>query len=107
MLDVHPAHHAASSWKEFFVHIATMVLGLLIAVGLEQGMEYIHHRRQVAEVREALLQERRSNIARFAAETLEFKRAMPLFQDDLAVFVYLKALRERPRTSGRASWGDR
>jgi hypothetical protein len=27
MLDVHPAHHAASSWKEFFVHIATIVLG--------------------------------------------------------------------------------
>ena len=31
MLDVHPAHHAASSWKEFFIHIATIVLGLLIA----------------------------------------------------------------------------
>ena len=29
MLDVHPAHHAANSWKEFFIHIATIVLGLL------------------------------------------------------------------------------
>ena len=27
MLEVHPAHHAASSWKEFFIHIATIVLG--------------------------------------------------------------------------------
>jgi hypothetical protein len=44
MLDVHPAHHAASSWKEFFIHIATIVLGLLIAVGLEQIGEYFHHR---------------------------------------------------------------
>jgi hypothetical protein len=58
MLDVHPAHHAANSWKEFFVHIATIVLGLLIAVGIEQTVEYFHHRREIAEfhgqIREAL-----------------------------------------------------
>ena len=52
MLDVHPAHHAASGWKEFFIHIATIVLGLLIAVGLEQSVEYFHHRQELAEVRE-------------------------------------------------------
>jgi hypothetical protein len=34
MLDVHPAPHAAHTLKEFFIHIATIVLGLLIAVGL-------------------------------------------------------------------------
>ena len=36
MLDVHPAHHAASTWRDFFIHIATIVLGLLIAIGLER-----------------------------------------------------------------------
>ena len=61
MLEVHPAHHAANSWKEFFIHIATIVLGLLIAVGLEQTVEYFHHRRQVAEVREDLRGEREAN----------------------------------------------
>jgi len=25
MLDVHPAHHAAGSWKEFSIHFATYV----------------------------------------------------------------------------------
>jgi hypothetical protein len=24
MLDVHPAHHAASTWRDFFIHIATI-----------------------------------------------------------------------------------
>lgn len=48
MLDVHPAHHPANSWKEFFIHIATIVLGLLIAVGLEQTVEYFRHRRATA-----------------------------------------------------------
>jgi hypothetical protein len=43
MLDIHPAHHAASTWRDFFIHIATIVLGLLIAVGLEQTVEVIRH----------------------------------------------------------------
>jgi hypothetical protein len=54
MLDVHPAHHAASTWREFFIHIATIVLGLLIAIGLEQAVEYIHHRRELRAAREEL-----------------------------------------------------
>jgi hypothetical protein len=57
MLDVHPAHHAAHSWKEFFIHIATIVLGLIIAVGLENTVEYLHHRSQAKEAREALQRE--------------------------------------------------
>jgi hypothetical protein len=36
VLEVHPPHHAASSWRDFFIHIATIVIGLLIAIGLEQ-----------------------------------------------------------------------
>ena len=43
MLDVHPPHEAAHTWKDFFIHIATIVIGLIIAVGLEQTVEAIHH----------------------------------------------------------------
>lgn len=53
MLDVHPPHEAAHSWKDFLIHISTIVIGLLIAVGLEQTVEWIHHRHQVAETRGA------------------------------------------------------
>src|ERR1700722_5601661 len=42
MLDVHPAHHAANTWRDFFIHITTIVLGLLIAIGLEQTVEALH-----------------------------------------------------------------
>jgi hypothetical protein len=54
MLDVHPAHHAANSWRDFFVHIATIALGLLIAVGLEQTVEWVHHRHQLHQLEEDL-----------------------------------------------------
>jgi hypothetical protein len=39
MLDVHPLHSPTHTWKDFFLHIATIVIGLLIAVGLEQTVE--------------------------------------------------------------------
>ena len=44
MLDVHPPHEATHTWKDFLIHIATIVVGLIIAVGLEQTVESIHHR---------------------------------------------------------------
>jgi hypothetical protein len=54
MIDIHPPHHAASTWRDFFIHIATIVLGLCIAIGLEQTVEYFHHRHQLIEARKEL-----------------------------------------------------
>ena len=54
MLDVHPPEHTPHSWRDFFIHIATIVVGLLIAVGLEQSVDFFHHRHQRIELQEAL-----------------------------------------------------
>ncbi len=55
MLDVHPPHAPTHTWKDFFIHIATICVGLLIAIGLEQSVEAIHHRHE----RDVLVQEMR------------------------------------------------
>jgi len=44
MLEVHAPQEALHTWKGFFIHIATIVIGLFIAVGLEQTVEFFHHR---------------------------------------------------------------
>ena len=62
MLDVHPPHHAANSLRDFFVHIATIVIGLLIAVGLEQTVEWAHHRHQRHQLQEDLHDEAEKNL---------------------------------------------
>jgi hypothetical protein len=62
MLDVHPAHHAASTWREFFIHIATIVLGLIIAVSLEQTVEYFHHRYERRQLEQDLRAEAEERI---------------------------------------------
>jgi hypothetical protein len=62
MIDIHDAHHAATTWREFFIHIATIVLGLVIAVGLEQAVEYIHQRHQARDARANIQEEMRVNL---------------------------------------------
>jgi hypothetical protein len=90
MIDIHDAHHAASSWKEFFIHIATIVLGLLIAVGLEQGVEYIHHRNQASEARALLRTERDQNRASLEIDFYATIHNQHDLLDDLAVLDRLK-----------------
>jgi len=63
MLDVHAPHESIHTWKSFFIHIATIVIGLFIAVGLEQTVEFFRHRHQhelLEEQINAVLQSNRS-----------------------------------------------
>jgi hypothetical protein len=46
MLDVHVPHKSEHTWTDFFLHIATICVGLLIAIGLEQGVEALHRHHQ-------------------------------------------------------------
>jgi hypothetical protein len=62
MLEVHAPHETIHTWKDFLIHIATIVLGLLIAVGLEQTVELFHHREQRHQLREDLRSETEQRI---------------------------------------------
>jgi hypothetical protein len=85
MLDVHPAHHAASTWREFFIHIATIAIGLLLAVGLEQTVEYVHHRRELTEARRELAEEKRFNTEEFRQSAASFQEAGKYLANYLAM----------------------
>jgi hypothetical protein len=61
MLDVHPPHEAVHTWRDFFIHIATIVVGLCIAVGLEQTVEKLHQHHQRQQLREALQKDGEAN----------------------------------------------
>jgi len=54
MLDIHAPHNTVHTWKDFFIHLATISTGLLIAIGLEQSVEYLHHRHQAQQMMEKL-----------------------------------------------------
>jgi hypothetical protein len=69
MLDVHPPHAPTHTWRDFFIHIATIVIGLLIAVGLEQAVEALVHRHERAELIESM--------------RLQAERNLPILQNDI------------------------
>jgi len=90
MLEPHAPHEPIHTWRGFFIHIATIVVGLLIAIGLEQTVEYFHHRHQVAEIRQSLAEERRINEAIFDGGTAEFRRYSPVLRGMLETTQYLR-----------------
>jgi hypothetical protein len=45
MIDIH-VPQATHTWKDFWIHLGTITLGLLIAISLEQSVEWMHHLRQ-------------------------------------------------------------
>ena len=54
------------SWREFFKEYAIIVLGVLTALALEQGVESIRERRLAREAQEAIEQEIQADIGRTA-----------------------------------------
>lgn len=77
MLDVHPPHQSIHGWRDFFLHIITITIGLLIAIGLEQTVEYIHHQHQLAEMEESIRAEGMENQAVVASDVKVIDGAIP------------------------------
>lgn len=98
MLDVHPPHHATHTWTDFFIHIATIVVGLLIAIGLEQLVEHVHERYQLREMRQALLDEEAANRRDFAENSINWRWEMVALENDLMVLRYVQQHPGTPQT---------
>jgi hypothetical protein len=62
MLDVHPPEHGIHGTRDFFLHLFTITIGLLIALGLEAGVEAIHHRHQREEAETLVRREIENNL---------------------------------------------
>jgi len=61
---VHAPHDENFSWRGFLTHIAVVVIGLLLALGLEQGVEFVHHEFQRARLEGEMRATFQSNLAR-------------------------------------------
>ena len=62
MLDIHPPHAAAHSWRDILIHLATITIGLFIALSLEAALEGVHHRHLVKQARENIRREITQNM---------------------------------------------
>jgi hypothetical protein len=55
-MDIHKPK-AARNWREFAIEIGTIICGILIALALDQTVEWLHRRSEMAEARQALRSE--------------------------------------------------
>jgi hypothetical protein len=79
MLDVHAPHKSDHTWADFFIHIATIAVGLLLAIALEQMVEAVHHRHQRIEL-QADLHDEAVNNRSIIAHDLRIQDLEPWFQ---------------------------
>jgi hypothetical protein len=98
-MEVHPPHQSIHTWRDFFIHIATIVVGLLIAVGLEQTVEWLHRLHEAKETREALKQERELNIKNFHSNVRLARFLLAEEEGNLRVFTFLQ---QHPGTRRRS-----
>ena len=84
MLDVHPPHRAIEGVGEFFLHLFTITVGLLIAVGIEAAVERHQHRELAAEARDTMTTEIRKNSSNVADALKEIDKEQQKLKDNLA-----------------------
>ena len=93
-MDIHPPHGSVDSFKDFSLHLLTVILGILIALALEGLIEWHHHRALAEEARSNLAAEIRDN-RHFLEEKLT---AIPIAEQHLmATIVAIEAYRKNHR----------
>lgn len=98
MLDVHAPHESIHTLKGFVIHIATITIGLLIAIGLEQLVEYFHHRHQAATIAGKLESESYENIATVRSDIKNCDQTLA------AIKSIVDSLDQKPGASPAAPW---
>jgi hypothetical protein len=107
MLDVHPPHEAAHTWKDFFIHIATIVVGLLIAIGLEQTVEHFHQRHELQKAREELREDVDTNRHGVAAQLVCVHQLQAELRADMALLLAHRATSQPIPTPLHFDWSFR
>jgi len=96
MLDVHPPHEPVHSWRDFFIHLATITIGLLIALGLEGCVEWIHHRSLVHEAEVSLHDEIRRNAEGLSKYLEDVHKQQDVLSKDVVVLKEIIRTNKQP-----------
>ena len=84
MLDVHPPNEPVHSWRDFFIHIATITIGLLIAISLERCVEWQHHRHLAHATKVSLGNEIRNNSKAVPGAIEDVDKQLQMLKQDIA-----------------------
>jgi hypothetical protein len=89
VLDVHPPHGPTHGARDFFIHLFTITIGLLIALGLEGCVEWQHHRHLVHEAEAGLHTEISSNEKGMKDTIDDVRKQQESLKHDVVVLNYI------------------
>ena len=96
MLDVHPPHGKVHGWWDFFVHLFTITVGLLIALSLEGCVEWRHHRHLVHEAEASLREEIKTNAETVQGALDDVHKQRKFLEHDIDVLNYIIKNKKHP-----------
>lgn len=103
MLDVHAPHGSGRGWKDFMFHMAAIACGLLLALALEKGAEYMHERRLLSDSRRELAAELEENRRVLEKNEHEATRVRATLEADLQI---IRALRAHTAPDGKLDYSN-
>ena len=89
MLDVHPPHSPMHGIRDFLLHLFTITVGLLIALGLEGCVERAHHRHLVHEAEASLHTEIQNNAKAITGAIADLHKQQSTLKRDVEVLEYI------------------
>ena len=90
-MDVHAPHQPIHSARDFFLHLFTITVGLLIALGLEAAAEHIHNRHLLHTAESNLRSELHDNRDLMSGDERHLDLSQKQIQDGLTMLDALKA----------------
>ncbi len=102
MIDVHAPHEPVHDWRDFAVHIITITIGLLIALGLEGSVEWLHHRHLIYEAEASLHTEVAKNANDVTAAIADVHQRQAELKNDVTVLKYFIKNKKMPEHSSMA-----
>src|SRR6476660_692079 len=101
MSDSHSVRRVARHWRDFFVQIAAIAIGLLLALGLDRVVGYFHERHQLTQARRDLKLEIERNRNVWAKNVAEVQRVQKELEVDVSV---IQALQVKSPVTGQLDY---
>jgi hypothetical protein len=103
MTDVGSVHPVTHHWRDFFVQIAAIAIGLLLALALDRVVGYFHERHQLAQARIDLRLEIEQNRSAWEKNVAEIQRIQKELETDLSI---IQALQSKSPPAGKLDYSE-
>jgi len=90
-MDIHPPHQSIHTWRDFFIHLITITIGLFIALSLEALVERLHHRDLVHIARVSIRHEMEENRKILASDLTSVREDQTRIEYDIKQLATLRS----------------